>query len=113
MELLLALLALVLAAVGLGLAVRLRGDVAQAQQAADSARREADRALQQGAEGQATIAALRQEIGQLQTELAGLRAIADSPPPLTLPKARRAGGLDDLREELRSAQQEATEQDEG
>ena len=89
MDLAVAFLALVISAVSLGAAIRF------------------GRAL---TEAQASLRQIKREHEQLQTELGELKAAAEvvpAPPPL--PKSR-SGGLDDLRQQLRQAHAEETEE---
>jgi hypothetical protein len=109
----LAPIALVVAVVALGLALSLRGELARGREAANAAVDQAARASARAAEAERATAALRAQLEQAATELAALREAVESPPPLTLPKARRSAALDDLREQLRAAQQAEDEADEG
>jgi hypothetical protein len=56
------------------------------------------------------VAALREQLDEALRELTELRVAAVAPPPPPLPKAR-SGGLDDLREQLKAAQQSASDED--
>jgi hypothetical protein len=87
MELGLALLALLLAALSLGLTWRLRAELQGVQH------------LEQ------RQVSLQAELHELQGQLAALRSTVENPPPLSLPR-RRGGQLEDLREQLRAAQEQ-------
>lgn len=91
---LLAILALIVGAAGLGVAVAGRRELAIARRKSASATSSADQAL----------ADTRRELDGLRGELDELRSRSESPPPL--PKARR-GALDDLREQLKASHEAA------
>jgi hypothetical protein len=110
-ELLLALVALLLAVIGLVVALAVRTELSRSRQAAATAAAEVGQARERAAEAERTLGALREELEQLRGDLAALRTLVENPPPLALPKTR-SGGLEDLREELRAAQQEADEPEE-
>src|SRR5436190_4936437 len=110
MELVLAAVALIVAGVGLALALSLRNDlrrvqstistarreVAQAHEMAESARQTAAQALSAAQAADQGTASLRKEVAELRDELTGLRAAHETPLP-PLPRAR-TGNLEDLRE---------------
>lgn len=105
------LAALVLAGGAQLVVLRLRAELVRTQQLAAGAGREATAAREQAAALERDVAELRVQLQRAQEELSALRAQVESPPPLTLPKVR-SSSLDDLREQLKAAQQEASEVDE-
>ena len=112
MEMLLSIVALLVAVVAFIFAFNQRAELERTRQAAAAASGEASQARQRAEEAERSIATLRDELEQVRGELATLRSLAEAPPPLTLPRGR-SGGLDDLREQLRAAaEEEAAESDE-
>lgn len=111
MEPILLLGALILAGGAQLVALRLRAEVLRAQQIATAATREAAQAREQAAAAERALDELRARLQRIQDDLVALRDQVESPPPLTLPKGRSAN-LDDLREQLKAAQQEASEAEE-
>jgi hypothetical protein len=110
-ETIVAIAALLLAGVGLFIAVRLRAEVQQTRQALQGALDGAGEARERAAEAEQRIDRLRADLQQLGEGLKSLQAAAESPLPLKLPRAR-SGRLDDLREQLRAAQQEESDESE-
>lgn len=111
MEPMLLLAALLLAGGAQFVALRLRTEMLRVQQMARAASREASQAREQAATLEREVGELRTQLQQAREELAALRDQLESPPPLTLPKGR-SSSLDDLREQLRAAQQESSEVEE-
>jgi peptidoglycan hydrolase CwlO-like protein len=118
MELLLAGVALLIGLAALGLTLAQRDQLARAQQGANAAAAQLERTqsqLESSArslhELQSRLDQTRVELDQARQEITALQTVAETPPPLTLPRAR-TGALDDLREQLRAAQQEAEETEE-
>ena len=121
MELVLAVVALIVGLVSLGLTLKLWSDLArvhesvaaagrdaaQARDAAGQASREAAAARSTADGAERALAEVRAQLTPLQEELERLRiALETSPPPL--PQARK-GSLEDLRERLRAEQETAAD----
>lgn len=111
MELALSIVALLMALAATGLACNLRAALGQARRAGEVASGQADQALRRVQAAEQALAALRTELESTRGELAAIREQLDAPPPLNLPKSR-SSRLDDLREQLRAAAQNAAEGDE-
>jgi uncharacterized coiled-coil DUF342 family protein len=107
MELAIAVLAVILAAVAIWLVLPLRGafaEVGELRRADGDLRRELERL-------QAELSQLHGQLDQTQSELDELKAATDIAPVPPLPKAR-SGHLEDLREQLRAAHRETEESSE-
>jgi hypothetical protein len=116
MELVIAVLALVVALVALGLVLGLRNQLAALARAAAAAPPPPpppappplpaydDTAVR------AEVDAVRRELQRVVQELGELKAAAEVVPVPPLPKARR-GGLDDLREQLRASHRESADEE--
>jgi septal ring factor EnvC (AmiA/AmiB activator) len=139
MELLVAVVALVVAVVALGLVLSLRSQLGTAQAAAaelrghlaeqrrlqdatvasspplraaeDAWQAEIDAVRAELAQTAQELGALRREAEQTTRELGELRAAAEVVPVPPLPKSRRAD-LDELREQLRASHRESAAEDE-
>jgi peptidoglycan hydrolase CwlO-like protein len=117
MELILAIIACIVAIGSAAFAAKLASDVGQTRQLAATASRDiadvraaAEKASQevaqirQDAESSARVQAeLHEEIEHLRAEITQLRSAMEAPPPPPLPRAR-TGNLEDLREQLRAEQ---------
>jgi hypothetical protein len=112
MELALALIAVVVAAVSLGMVLQLRGQLARALEAASSATHAADQARVAATSLERALTDTGQQFERLRAELAEVRATLENPPPPPLPKAHPRQGLDELREQLRAAAREPSQEDE-
>ncbi len=98
MELALALVALVVAVVALGLALSLRNQMAAIPLADTESGPAVERLRQE-------LASIRRDLDHSQRELEELKSITEVPPAPPLPRARSVG-LTDLREQLRAAHRE-------
>src|SRR5207245_2014090 len=95
-ELLLSILALLVAAAALALAWQARAGSRRAEGQAEAALREAARARSAVADARSLAEALRRELDEL-------RAAANAGRPLPIPGAPRGRDLDELRQQLRAA----------
>jgi hypothetical protein len=111
LEIVVAIAALLLAGASLWMVGRLRGDLERGQRALNAAAEEARQARQRAEDAERRVETLNGELQQFGEELKSLRAAAESPLPLKLPRAR-SSRLDDLREQLRAAQQEESDESE-
>src|SRR5439155_10083957 len=109
MELALAALALVFAAVSVAIAMR-GGRSSQASEL-DAVRANLDQTRRDLEQTRRDLDQTRREVQRLQVEVGDLKAATDVVPAPPLPKAR-PGGLDDLREQLRAAHSEGDEETE-
>jgi hypothetical protein len=98
MELALSLVALVVAAVALGLVLSLRSQVAQIPPVDTKPAADVDRLKQE-------LLDIRRDLDRSQRELDELKSVTQLPPAPPLPRARSVG-LHDLREQLRAAHRE-------
>lgn len=122
METLLAAVALLVALGAAALAWTVRAAAARAATQTEAVQRDLAAAREGLAAAERASAALRAELeavrGQgvaleaVRAQVAELRQAVESPPPPPLPRGTRSAGLDDLRQQLRAAAQEA-EEDEG
>lgn len=109
MDIALPIAALALAATSLALVFPLRALGARAQEAAARAARAADEARAQAASLETRLAETRQQLDHALRDLAELRSSLEMAPP-PLPKAQPRG-LNDLREQLRAAMREASDEE--